>query len=222
MNKSRIFKHFEGMNAFYNQKEQRVNEIKKQSDKGIYTLDFYKNEKKKAAQEIQDELQERYQNAIKEIGQLRSELQEKRFKDPYEKAIISEDKLLVEMKRMTSILMFKEEISAADNAEELKELYETHSDNEDFDKLFNIELKQRAKNDTDYVALQSELSQSNPELNELDRIESGFNMIIGSGMFPAGLEGAEDIKDLGLKNILGEESNMSTAERVALKQQAYL
>jgi hypothetical protein len=209
----RIFKHFQGMNAEYQKsmdeyKRFLVTAKEKYNDAYIWS---YKNSIK---EEIMSNKNERVQAAIEEINQIKSELKQKQFKNPYDDlkgpVIRTEDKILIELQRMNNMQMFRTEVEVANSAAELKELYEKYQDDADFHSLFKAEMKKRINSESglEYQLLEKKLDREPAEFGELTKIESGLKMIANAEMYPSGIE-ENGLSQVGFQSVFPNEKNFA-------------
>ncbi len=225
IDKKRIFKHFEGMDQHYKAQLERYNQVN--NDK--YSLEYINKKKAEIKKAILDDKKERVNKAKEEIELIRKKATEKPFKDPYDEikdpVIKPEHKIMIEMQRMTNMMMFKEELAVADSVEELREVYDQNRSDKDFYKLFQLDLKQRMKNSensSQFQLLNHELNQEPQEFKEFKNIESALNMVEHGEDYPAGLEEHQDYKSIAFSQLFpGENSSTSTAQMVAMKQAGY-
>jgi hypothetical protein len=189
----RILQHFTGMDENFQREMSSLQTFMKTAkDKynDVYIWSF-KDTTKKA---ILSDKQERVQKAIEEINAIKAEMKVRKFKDPYADipgpVVKTEDKILIELQRMQNMQVFRAEMDAASNAQELHALFERYQDNADFDKLFQPELKKRMESDkgTQYKMLQDELNAEPQEFKELAELESTLKFIGNGEHYPAGIE----------------------------------
>lgn len=191
----RIFKHFEGIDAKRQRALQEIAYVNAKKDQ--YKPSYIERFKDDKRQELIADRQERASRAREEIENIKDELTEKRFKDPYDEinasVIKTEDKILVELQQNRQMQLLQRKMNIADTAGEFKELLAEHGEYEDFYKAIRLEIKQRAKDmqATDFQALQFELEQEPEEFRELASLESTVTFFGNMDHHPIGLDGGD-------------------------------
>ena len=194
----KVLQYFDGIDELRAKKKSEIANIKAQSDR--YNAGYIRDYVEQVRNELIADRKERAEKAKEAINNAIEELRTKRFKDPYddinESIIKPEHKLLVEMQQARNLDLLKVELEAAENPNDFKALIEQYGENEHFFKLINLEIKKRAKGDSDgdaskFIGLQAELNQDPEEIQGLKKLYHTVNFLGGSDMHPIGIENGD-------------------------------